>query len=83
MDIVKALRELYNEKKQLDLVISSLDRVLLGGLTNGRGELLCLRSNRSPRFCGPPRRPYRAGNYRLTFEIDGEDATNVDLEDYH
>ena len=22
-------------------------------------------------------------NYRLTFEIDGEDATNVDLEDYH
>jgi plasmid maintenance system killer protein len=23
------------------------------------------------------------GNYRLTFEIDGEDATNVDLEDYH
>ena len=24
-----------------------------------------------------------SGNYRLTFEIDGEDATNVDLEDYH
>jgi proteic killer suppression protein len=23
------------------------------------------------------------GNYRLTFEMDGEDATNVDLEDYH
>ncbi|MGC2782660.1 MAG: type II toxin-antitoxin system RelE/ParE family toxin [Roseiarcus sp.] len=23
------------------------------------------------------------GNYRLTFEIEGEDATNVDLEDYH
>jgi toxin HigB-1 len=23
------------------------------------------------------------GNCRLTFEIDGEDATNVDLEDYH
>jgi proteic killer suppression protein len=23
------------------------------------------------------------GNYRLTFEIDREDATNVDLEDYH
>ena len=23
------------------------------------------------------------GNYRLTFEIDGEDAVNVDLEDYH
>ena len=23
------------------------------------------------------------GNYRLTFDIDGEDATNVDLEDYH
>ena len=23
------------------------------------------------------------GNYRLTFEIDGEDATDVDLEDYH
>lgn len=22
-------------------------------------------------------------NYRLTFVIDGEDATNVDLEDYH
>ena len=24
-----------------------------------------------------------SGNYRLTFEIEGEDATNVDLEDYH
>lgn len=23
------------------------------------------------------------GNYRMTFEIDGEDATHVDLEDYH
>ena len=23
------------------------------------------------------------GNYRLTFEIDGEDAANIDLEDYH
>jgi antitoxin HigA-1 len=23
------------------------------------------------------------GNYRLTFEIDGKDATSVDLEDYH
>ena len=23
------------------------------------------------------------GNYRLIFEIDGEDATNVDFEDYH
>jgi proteic killer suppression protein len=23
------------------------------------------------------------GNYRLTFQIDGEDATNVHLEDYH
>jgi toxin HigB-1 len=23
------------------------------------------------------------GNSRLTFETDGEDATNVDLEDYH
>jgi len=22
-------------------------------------------------------------NYRVTFEIEGEDATNVDLEDYH
>src|SRR5208283_2689957 len=25
----------------------------------------------------------RSGNYRLTFDIDGEDATNVDFEDYH
>jgi len=24
-----------------------------------------------------------SGNYRLTFEIEGEDATNVDLVDYH
>lgn len=23
------------------------------------------------------------GNTRLTFDIDGEDATNIDLEDYH
>jgi proteic killer suppression protein len=23
------------------------------------------------------------GNYRLTFEIEGADATNVDFEDYH
>ena len=23
------------------------------------------------------------GNYRITFQFDGEDATNVDLEDYH
>jgi plasmid maintenance system killer protein len=23
------------------------------------------------------------GNYRLAFEIEGEDATNVDFEDYH
>ncbi|HWY82726.1 MAG TPA: type II toxin-antitoxin system RelE/ParE family toxin [Roseiarcus sp.] len=23
------------------------------------------------------------GSYRLTFDIDGEDTTNVDLEDYH
>jgi toxin HigB-1 len=23
------------------------------------------------------------GNYRLTFDIEGEDATNVNLEDYH
>jgi hypothetical protein len=22
-------------------------------------------------------------NYRLTFDIEGQDATNVDLEDYH
>jgi toxin HigB-1 len=24
-----------------------------------------------------------SGNWRVTFEIEGEDATNVDLEDYH
>jgi proteic killer suppression protein len=24
-----------------------------------------------------------SGNYRLTFEIEGKNATNVDLEDYH
>jgi proteic killer suppression protein len=24
-----------------------------------------------------------SGNYRITFEFDGEDAVNVDLEDYH
>jgi proteic killer suppression protein len=24
-----------------------------------------------------------SGNYRLTFEVEGEDATNVDFEDYH
>ena len=24
-----------------------------------------------------------SGNYRLTFEMEGEDATNVDFEDYH
>jgi proteic killer suppression protein len=24
-----------------------------------------------------------SGNWRLTFEIDGQDAVNVDLEDYH
>jgi proteic killer suppression protein len=24
-----------------------------------------------------------SGNYRLTFDIEGEDATNVDFEDYH
>ena len=24
-----------------------------------------------------------SGNYRVTFEIEGEDATNVDFEDYH
>ena len=24
-----------------------------------------------------------SGNYRLTFDIDGEDATDVDFEDYH
>jgi proteic killer suppression protein len=23
------------------------------------------------------------GNYRLTFDLDGDDATNVDLVDYH
>ena len=23
------------------------------------------------------------GNYRITFQFEGEDATNVDLEDYH
>jgi proteic killer suppression protein len=26
---------------------------------------------------------WATGNTRLTFEIDGEDATNIDLEDYH
>ncbi|MDR2364647.1 MAG: type II toxin-antitoxin system RelE/ParE family toxin [Zoogloeaceae bacterium] len=24
-----------------------------------------------------------SGNWRLTFRFDGEDATDVDLEDYH
>jgi proteic killer suppression protein len=24
-----------------------------------------------------------SGNWRLTFEFDGQDAVNVDLEDYH
>ena len=24
-----------------------------------------------------------SGNYRITFAFDGEDATDVDLEDYH
>ena len=24
-----------------------------------------------------------SGNYRLVFDIEGEDATNVDFEDYH
>jgi proteic killer suppression protein len=24
-----------------------------------------------------------SGNYRLTFTIEGEDATDVDFEDYH
>ena len=24
-----------------------------------------------------------SGNYRLTFDIEGDDATNVDFEDYH
>ena len=26
---------------------------------------------------------WASGNFRLTFEIEGADATNVDLEDYH
>lgn len=26
---------------------------------------------------------WASGNYRITFEFDGEDAVNVDLEDYH
>ncbi len=24
-----------------------------------------------------------SGNWRLTFEIEGDDATNIDFEDYH
>ena len=24
-----------------------------------------------------------SGNYRITFRFDGEDVTDVDLEDYH
>jgi toxin HigB-1 len=26
---------------------------------------------------------WASGNFRLTFEIEGADARNVDLEDYH
>lgn len=49
-------------------------------------EAMSLPGYRLHRFKGERKSAWSvrvSGNYRLTVEIEGEDAANVDLEDYH
>ena len=84
----KALKAFVVKGDASKLPVQSPDRVrrLLARLDFSlRPEDMNLPGNR---FHGLHGRPKRfavdvSGNYRLTFGWDGEDAVDVDLEDYH
>jgi proteic killer suppression protein len=62
-----------------------LKRMLLRLSDGPLPEAMALPGYRLHRLKGDRKGSWAAwvtGGYRLTFDIDGEDATNVDLEDY-
>ena len=84
----KALRQFAEEGDASKLPIPNKDRVrrLLARLdAAAKPEDMNLPGLRFHGLQGKPRRwaVDASGNYRLTFGWDGEDAIDVDLEDYH
>jgi proteic killer suppression protein len=85
----KALRRFAESGDFSKLSVPNVDRVgrILRLLMNARRpEALNISGYKFHRLKGADRDRYSvwvSGNYRITFGWDGEDAIEVDLEDYH
>jgi proteic killer suppression protein len=85
----KGLEALFRKgiPKGVDAQLADKLRRMLARLSDGPlPEAMSLPGYRLHQLKGARRGTWAvwvSGNYRLTFEIEGEDATNVDLEDYH
>lgn len=85
----KALRRFFESGTSRGLSVQDtnrLRRILLTLNAAGRPEDMDLPGYYYHRLSGRGRDRYSVrmtGNWRVTFGWDGEDATDVDLEDYH
>ncbi|MBV9114368.1 MAG: type II toxin-antitoxin system RelE/ParE family toxin [Hyphomicrobiales bacterium] len=85
----KSLEALFRtgSTKGLDPRLAEKLRRMLARLNDGPlPDAMSLPGYRLHRLSGGRRGAWSvwvSGNYRLTFEIEDEDATNVDFEDYH
>ena len=85
----KGLEALFRtgSAKALDAQLAGKLRRMLARLKDGPlPDAMSLPGYRLHRLKGERKSTWSvwvSGNYRLTFEIEGEDATNVDFEDYH
>ncbi len=85
----KALRRYFERKdasklsvtnfRRLDSILTTLDEAVRPDEMNVPGwRFHALKGNMKDRYAVTV-----SGNWRATFEWDGEDANEVDLEDYH
>jgi toxin HigB-1 len=85
----KGLENLFStgSTKGVDAALAPKLRRMLARLNDGPlPEAMMLPAYRLHPLKGDRKRSWSAwvtGNTRLTFELDGEDAANVNLEDYH
>jgi proteic killer suppression protein len=85
----RALRRFAESGDFSRLSVPNIDRIgrILRLLTDAkRPEALNISGFKLHRLKGADKDRYSvwvSGNYRITFSWDGEDATEVDLEDYH
>ena len=85
----KGLETLFKtgSTKGVDAALADKLRRMLARLNDGPlPEAMALPGYRLHRLKGDRKGSFAAwvtGNWRLTFDIEGQDATNIDLVDYH